>query len=93
MTNVNGRGDNDEPILWGVSHVDGITPVQVAFNGSNRGIKIDTTTSILFDPATVPNVLVVPSNIKLTTATSSADNTTVRPWVVNATTGAVLVAI
>lgn len=92
MTNVNGRGDNDEPILWGVSHLDGVTPVQVMFNGSNRGIKIDSTTSIAFDPATVANTLVVPSNVKFATATSSADNATVRPWVVNASTGAVLVA-
>lgn len=92
MSNVNGRDDNDTPILWGVSHLDGVTPVQVQFNGSNRGIKVDTTTSIAFNPATVPNTLVVPSNVKLATATSSADNTTIRPWVVNASTGAVLVS-
>lgn len=91
MTNVNGRGDNDEPILWGVSHVDGITPVQVKFT-SARNIMVDTATAIVFNPATVPTKLVVPANVKLATATSSADNTTVRPWVVNATTGAVLVA-
>lgn len=91
MTNVNGRGDNDEPILWGVSHVDGITPVQIKFDPSTRIMLVDDTTTISFNPATVSNVLVVPSNVKFATATSSSDNTTVRPWVVNATTGAVLI--
>lgn len=88
MSNVNGRGDNDEPILWGVSHVDGITPVQIKFN-ADRSIKVDSTTSIAFNPAV--NAAVVPSNVKLARATSSSDNITVRPWVVNATTGALLI--
>lgn len=91
MSNVNGRGDNDEPVLWGVSHVDGVTPVKVSFTPA-RNIRVDNTTTIQFDPTTVPNALVVPSNVKLATATSSADNKTIRPWVVNATTGAVLVS-
>lgn len=89
MSNVNGRDDNDNPILWGVSHLDGVTPVQVKFT-SARKIMVDTTTSITFDPAI--NATMVPSNTPLAKATSSADNTTVRPWVINATTGAVLVA-
>lgn len=87
MSNVNGRDDNDCPIIWGVSHVDGVTPVQVKFT-SARNILVDTTTTIQFDPTIDANV--VPSNVKLAKATSSADNTTTRPWVVNATTGAVL---
>lgn len=91
MSNENGREDNDEPVIWGVSHLDGVTPVKVAFTSSPRSMKIDTTTSIAFDPAI--NASVVPSNVKLAMATSSADNTTVRPWVVNASTGAVLVAL
>lgn len=91
MSNVSGRDDNDTPILWGVSHLDGITPVQVQFTAA-RLIKVDMSTSIAFDPTLVPNTLVVPDNVKLATATSSADNTTIRPWVVNASTGAVLVA-
>lgn len=89
MTNVNGRDDNDCPIIWGVSHLDGITPVQVKFK-ANRAMLTDTTTSIAFDPAI--NASVVPNNVSLALATSSADNITVRPWVVNATTGAVLIA-
>lgn len=88
MTNVNGRDDNDLPILWGVSHLDGTTPVQVKFT-STRAIMVDTTTSIAFSPSVDAGV--VPSNVKLAKATSSADNSTVRPWVVHATTGAVLI--
>lgn len=91
MSNVNGRGDNDEPILWGVSHLDGITPVQIKFNPSGRGIKIDTTTTIAFTPTVKASV--VPNNVKLATATSTSDNSTVYPWVVNASTGAVLIAM
>lgn len=90
MTNVSGRDDNDFPILWGVSHLDGITPVQVGFN-SDRSMKTDTTTTIAFDPSI--DASVVPSNVKLATATSSADNKTIRPWVVNATTRAVLISL
>ncbi len=95
MSNVNGRDDNDSPILWGVSHLDGVTPVQVKFVPGTRAIKVDASTSIAFDPSI--NASVVPNNVKLATATASTDdswavaNKTVRPWVVHATTGAVLV--
>lgn len=94
MTNVNGRGDNDEPVLWGVSHRDGVTPVKVTF-GPTRVMMVDTITTIQFDPSV--NASVVPDNVKLATATASATsgfavaNRTVRPWVVNADTGAVLI--
>lgn len=88
MSNVNGRDDNATPILWGVSHLDGVTPVQVKFSAA-REILLDMTTSIAFNSNV--NALVVPSNVTLALATSSTDNATIRPWVVNATTGAVLV--
>lgn len=91
MTNVNGRDDNDCPVIWGVSHIDGVTPVQVQFVPSTRLMMVDTTTTIEFDPTI--DASVVPNNVKLATATSSADNETVRPWVVNASTGAVLIAM
>lgn len=90
MSNVNGRGDNDEPILWGVSHLDGRTPVQIKFN-ADRTIQVDSITAIAFNPAVTASV--VPNNVKLATATSSADNRTIKPWVVNASTGAVLVDV
>lgn len=89
MTNVNGRDDNDLPIVWGVSHLDGVTPVQVKFDIATRAMMVDSMTSIAFDPSV--DASVVPSNVKLAMATSATDNTTVRPWVVNASTGAVLI--
>lgn len=90
MTNVNGRDDNGYPILWGVSHIDGITPVQVQFDPITREMKVDSTTTIQFDPSV--NASVVPNNVKLALATSSADDETIRPWVVNANTGAVIIS-
>ncbi len=95
MSNVNGRDDNDNPIIWGVSHLDGVTPVQVKFVPGTRVMMVDSTTSIAFDPEI--NASVVPNNVKLATATAASssgifvENQTVRPWVVHATTGAVLV--
>lgn len=83
------KDDNDMPVLYGVSHLDGRTPIRIRFTPS-RGIKIDTSTSITFNPTIIvtQNSL---TNYPLATGTSSADNNTVLPWVVNATTGAVLV--
>ncbi len=95
MTNVNGRGDNDEPIIWGVSHVDGITPVQIQFDPTTRAVMTDAVTEIEFDPEV--NAQVVPSNVNLAKATASENssyttaNQTIRPWVVNADTGAILI--
>ncbi len=76
--------------MWGVSHLDGITPVQIKFNPSNRAMMVDTTTAIAFSPSV--NAQMVGDNVPLIKATSSDDNETVRPWVVNASTGAVLIA-
>jgi len=90
MSNDAGRTDNDSPVIWGVSHLDGVTPVQVKFDPSDRTMAFDYVTEIEFDPTI--NASVVPNNIQLALATSSDDNTTIRPWVVHATTGAVLVA-
>lgn len=89
MSNTNGRDDNGFPILWGVSHLDGITPVQVKFNPSTRAMLTDISTVIAFDPSITASV--VPSNTKLAMATSEDDDSTIKPWVVHATTGAVLI--
>ena len=79
--------DNDKPLIYGVSHLDGKTPVCVAFNPVTRAMLIDETTSIAFDPtlgATKPY-------FPFAEATSEIDNKTIKPWVVNASTGAVLI--
>lgn len=82
------KDDNGFPILYGVSHLDGRTPVAVKFN-SSRGMKVDTTTTISFSPAV--NASQTVNGFPIAKATSSSDDSTVLPWVVNASTGAVLI--
>lgn len=84
--------DNGVPVIYGVSHLDGVTPVRIRFNPANqRAMKVDNTTSIAFDP--LINASRTNNDGPLAKATSSADDSTTRPWVVNATTGAVLIAM
>lgn len=83
------KDDNFIQVIYGVSHLDGVTPIQIKFNPTNRGMKIDTTTSIAFSPT--QNASAYSSLYPLAKATSSANNSIVLPWVVNATTGAVLI--
>lgn len=83
------KDDNAYPVLYGVSHLDGVTPVQIKFT-SARAIMVDSIQTIAFDPA----IIQTQNNLTgypLATGTSSADNATVLPWVVNASTGAVLI--
>lgn len=92
MSNVAGKDDNGSPLIFGVSHLDGITPIKVEFDPATRDMLIDSVTTIMFDPAV--NVNQNPRNyVPFAKATSIADNKTTRPWVVNASTGAVLVEI
>lgn len=82
--------DNDKPILYGVSHLDGMTLVPIAFDSSTRAIMVDETTTIAFDPALV-GTTISDNDYPIAMATSSDDDKTARPWVVNASTGAVLI--
>lgn len=81
------KDDNAAPTIYGVSHLDGRTPVAIKFD-SSRNMLLDFVTSIAFDPTI--NASQTENDFPLAKATSSADNKTVRPWVVNASTGAVL---
>jgi len=88
------KDDNFVQPLYGVSHLDGVTPIAVKFDTTTaipRAIMIDTTTSIAFDPSI--DFKRTDNDLPIAMATSSADNSTIRPWVVHATTGAVLVSI
>lgn len=88
--NVAGKDDNGAPLIFGVSHLDGTTPVKVQFDPVTREMLLDSTTAIAFNPAV--NVNQNPRNyFPFAKATSIADTETVRPWVVNANTGAVIV--
>jgi hypothetical protein len=82
------QDDNATQVAYGVSHVDGVTPVKIVFE--NGVMTTDETTAILFDPSIVPTR--TDNSKNMLTATSSTDNTTVAPIVVNAFTGAVLVS-
>lgn len=90
------RDDNGFPLYYGVSDLDGITPVQIQFDTTTTPgttvMLVDATTTISFTPATLgtnqnPNTIT-----PFLKATSSADNTTVLPLVVNHSTGAILVS-
>lgn len=82
--------DNDLPVIYGVSHLDGRTPIKIKFNPVNRAMKIDSVTTIAFNPAI--SMSQTDNDYPIAKATSSSDNRTVKPWVVNASTGAVLIS-
>jgi len=84
------KDDNGCPVIYGVSHLDGVTPVRIRF-GSAREMMVDDTTSIAFDPLIVQTQNNL-TGYPLATGTSSSDDSTVLPWVVNADTGAVLIS-
>ncbi len=90
-SNVAGKDDNSAPVIFGVSHIDGRTPVQVQFNPITRAMKVDFLTVIGFNP--IINASQTDNDFPIAKATSSSDDRTVKPWVVNASTGAVLVAL
>lgn len=82
--------DNGAKVMYGVSHLDGVTPIPIQFTAS-RLMMVDTTTTITFNPSIIEKVNTLTGR-SLTTGTSSADNVTILPLVVNASTGAVLIA-
>lgn len=81
--------DNSKTAIFGISCVDGVTPVRIAFNASNGGMKIDTITVISIVPTPVggidENGRVVAKGV------SSTDSSVILPWYVNPATNAVLV--
>lgn len=85
------KDDNGANVLYGVSHRDGITPVQIVFSPGGK-ITTDSVTTIEFDPNIIGGFQ-TENDIPVARGTSSIDNETVLPWVVNADTGAVLVDI
>lgn len=83
------KDDNAVPVLYGVSHLDGRTPVRIHFIPGTREMMVDSTTSIAFNPAII--VTQNDTEYPFALATSSVNNETVAPWVVNASTHAVLI--
>lgn len=97
MTNVAGKDDNGFPTIFGVSDLDGITPIKIEFDPITRGMRIDSITTISFNPATIRDTNQGTNEYPFAKATASVNssyttaNVTVRPWVVNHLTGAVLI--
>ena len=83
---MSAKDDNGFPVIYGVSHLDGKTPVKITFAPSGR-INVDTTTTIQFDP----DIEAFQTDNDFPLAKAQDDDGNVRPWVVNAYTGAVLV--
>lgn len=79
--------DNGKPIYYGVSHIDGVTPVAIAFNPTNRAMLLDLATAIEFNAT---QGAASTNRYLFAKATSDAGTKTILPWVVNASTGAVL---
>lgn len=84
------KDDNFVQPLYGVSHLDGTTPVVIQFDPTTRAMKVDSTTSIAFSASV--NASRTDNDLPIAKATSSSDNSTCLPWVVNASTGAVLIS-
>lgn len=78
--------DNDKQVTYGVSHLDGKAPIKVQFDASGF-MLVDMTTSIQF----APTLNATHSYYPYATAVNDIDGVTIRPWVVNASTGAVLI--
>ena len=83
---MSAKDDNGFPVIYGVSHLDGVTPVQVQFLDNGR-VLIDRFTSISFDP----DINASQTNNDFPIAKAVDDDGNVRPWVVNANTGAILI--
>lgn len=83
------KDDNGNPLMYGLSSADGVTPVQIKFNPSGGGMKIDTTTAIAFTPALVSAQ--TNNDFPIAKGTSSSNDNVVLPWYVNPSTGGVLI--
>lgn len=83
---MSAKDDNGFPVIYGVSHRDGVTPIQIQFTDTGRVIT-DASTTIEFDP----DINAFQTDNDLPIAKALDDDGNVRPWVVNEDTGAVLI--
>lgn len=85
------RDQNAKPIYWGLSSVDGVTPVAIAIDSVSRNLKMEIGTSVSAVIAHLPNQIPVDGNrIPCLAGQSSTDATVVIPVSVNPSTGAIL---
>lgn len=81
--------DNSQPAIYGMSCVDGVTPVRIQFNASNGGMKTDDTTVISVVPAATS--LLDDNSRPIAKGISSDGSGVIYPWYVDPATGAVLI--
>ncbi len=89
MTNylTSQKDDNFHNTIFGISCVDGTTPVKIQF--SAIGMMVDTTTVISVIPKEITQL--DGNSVPVAKGVSSSDKKTILPWYVNPATGAVLI--
>lgn len=83
------KDDNGYPTIFGISCVDGVTPVRIQFSSTTGGMKTDDTTAISVTPAM--RTATDDNDQPVAKGVSSTDSSVVLPWYVNPATGAVLI--
>ncbi len=81
------KDDNDVGAIFGISCVDGVSPVRIKIH-TNGGILTDTTTVISVVPIEITQLDA--NSVPVAKGVSSANSKTILPWYVNPATGAVL---
>ena len=88
------REQNRIPVWWGISSVDGITPVAIAVNSATGKAKMEIGTSVSAVMANLTGSLPRDDNrIPCLGGVSNTDSTKVIPISVNPTTGAILAQV
>lgn len=88
------RGQNRNPVYWGVSSVDGVTPVQIAVSSATGGMVMEIGTSVMPVIAVLPASLPRDDNrVTAIGGVSNANSRVIIPVSVNPTNGAVQASI
>ncbi len=81
------KDDNGSNSIFGISCVDGVTPVKIQFS-SNAGMLVDTTTVISITPTEITQLDA--NSVPVAKGVSSANAKVILPFYVVPSTGAVL---
>jgi len=85
------RDQNRIPIWWGLSSVDGVTPVPIAINQSTGKVKMEIGTTVSAVMSNLPQTLPRDENrIPCLAGVSNTNSSQLIPVSVNPATGAVL---
>lgn len=88
------RGQDRVPVWWGLSSVDGVTPVMIAIDSATGSVEFEIGTSTSSVMAHLPQTLPRDDNrIPCIGGVSNADSSVIIPLSVNPATGAILAQI